>query len=363
MERERHGKGIEWLDPSEVIKIQVPRAHLYSDPEWLADISAMKQGERFIENFRHSPDTLWANGIELAKEELSVLQIEFGLRKWDISSMDVAVLGPSEFRKLSKLITKVDRVGIVGGYSQDIGPVFLMDDDSPTYIKSSRVLHELIHKYLDSHIQAVTNISKYFGLKKARLTDYRRNGLQITAIKRNPHEVVSLKGILLNELGNFLEQRNFAVNLLQNPLFRIERRLREQQLEAMGMKYGDKVLRREVRLMDEKPFQVIISRENLHPDNKGEFFGRSSPYIMQLASDLGAVCDPDCGGRLFRKRLLASKIDPSQQYHLARMVDSAVGEGAYSQLKNLTYDVNPEFFRFLNRVQNKIYTPLGKKIP
>lgn len=346
------------LDPTVIQIFEVKPAHLYINDGETTSRDEMTAVRKAIRENKIEPKGSYALGIKMARQEILKVEEEFGLEIKDPRGMQVSILPEAAFRTIYKDMTKQDAGGSIGGYAQDLGGVILMKQDGPSYVQAGVIYHEFVHKFLERHVQAFANVKDLKTKRFGHAYDYRRSGLSVTNIKRSEKPpVVGDRGELLNELGNFLEEQRFMTLLLERPEFSDEKNIRDSLLKKMRLRPQD-AWDVKARIKDGKSVLLRFSQENIHPDNNGNFSPTSMHYYMQLATDLGKICDPENSGKLFRKLLLQAKIDPGKQNELRDLLDNKLGAGFYTKLKDAEYEQDYNFLDLLSKVQSALYPNL-----
>lgn len=341
-------------DPTVLEKYDVPEAFRYSlDEEEVTneEISAVR---RLVRENKIEQKGAFAAGIKYARQEIIALENDLGLVQKDERSMQVAVLPDAVFEKAYFDLTRQEAGDSGGGYANALGSVVLRASTDPAYIKSSMVYHEFVHKFIDKHIQVFSKVRRPSGRIAHDYVD-RRSGLSVENVtKESSAKGTKPHGELLNELGNYMEQHRFILNILDKPEFAEEKQRREKLLRSMGFGESGGFWIANVKKQDGSTLQINLDRDSIHIDENGDFNPATLFFYMQLATDLGKACDPQNDGAAFRKLLLDCKVDPSKQNELRKMVDMGMGEGFYTRLKSAGYQSDDELLDLIVEVQSKL---------
>lgn len=200
----------------------------------------------------------------------------------------------------------------------------LVDEDIPDYIMASLGVHELIHRWIDTHVVVYSRREKI--LKKIRVSS-RRSGLDLD---KN-------RGEFINELGNMVWQRNYIVHLLEQDEFEEQKNQRMEQLKSFGVDEDSLYLFITLQNGDLLRFDM----KNIYLDNSGDLLlsSKAIPFVMsQLVDDLSAVLGK-IDGEVLEVLLLKAKINLKLQNKIKKAIDLSFGRGFFNRLKKASYEL------------------------
>lgn len=301
-----------------------------------------------IKSVKREPGRLMKAGIALAKNSIIDLEKKLEIPIRDMGEAKVAILSDTDYRRIYYDFSGVDAETSTGVYTNILDMVLVQEKFGFNYVSASDVFHEFIHRFIDRKIQVITEFPMENGT-----VDYeyetRRIGLKIKNIR-------SGEGIndLLNELGNYLQQKKFIDKLLLDPDFKEEASKREEYLHQLGFVDG-KSLSYTVKAFspDGHKVNARIAKDNLHFDLQGNVIYNLCFFAMQLGSDLEKLLAND-GGMPFGDLILLAKVNPKTQNELRNRLDAQMGKGFYKKLRTTSYDVKG-LLDIFEEVQKKLY--------
>jgi hypothetical protein len=346
----------DWKEPSRIKLYQIPYSSFKTDFYSGMENGDLKRAVNFIEKRRIAPGPVLAEGIKLARTEISNLQKEFGLNELPHSTMDVAVLSENDFKRLFMMVSGVSWNGLVAGYLQDLDSVLVMDRNVSSYAMATTAYHELVHKHIDAHVQALARKKTGLFGREKEFKDNRRSGLKVRYFPKQGVRSVII-GELLNELGNHLEEARFTKILLEMPFYKAEADKRDRILTDVISDPVKGYMDFGVRIGNtDHPVRIVA--ENMHPHKEGKVPITHNTVLRQLVSDLETVCDLSSGTLTFRKRLLEAKIDPSKQNSLKELLDGTFGNGFFRDLKTTENRLDYDLVVLIAEVQSRLYPDL-----
>jgi hypothetical protein len=294
--------------------------------------------------------------FDKAKDYVNKLREELGMPIIDKNEMEMVIVAKQSDDKHD------------GYYCLSSGRVVIFNDGSDLWM-AEKMVHELIHKYIDIHIGLTKphyiELTKrnYWGMK------YPRNGLRIDKSEVVNGERIPIKseiGDMLNELPNYYFQARFARECLKgkDPFWN-EERIRYKRFLANMKWEDDDWKKRVITSVTGKEYKIRMSAEYSLPYKKDKTeldvkFGMSKSYI-ELADSLNLAVGK-VGNNSLMMALLEAKSDPRKQQEIAAAVDMKMGKGFYRRLKNMKYEDGDDFLQLLVDVQAKAIEENHKNI-
>ena len=343
------------IDPSIIRTYEVKPQHIYLPPDDKQTSSTEYRLARHMAiEGRVSPNPLLAIGIEEAKKQIIKREEELDLVVKKKQSMRVAILPPELYKKVYELLTKEEYRNSTSAYVPGMGTVLHTETQDPYYLQASDVYHEWVHRFLEVHVQVEAEMNQLKGGRREKSYFDNRSGIAVEQIHTTKEgRQKDRRGEMLNELGNYLEQNIFIQRLLRMPEFATEIENKQKMLAELNLHDG--LFGGFAQKPDGTRVQVIFTQNNLHAKDNGQLSITNSDVYMQFACDLALFCDPEHGGEEFRKLLLLARIDPVRQNDLRIMIDSKLGEGFYTKLKDMKYEVDDNFWDMFVYLQSRLY--------
>ena len=321
----------------------------------------LQKKDRVLEDFfrTHSEkpsDTLEA-GFEIVKGHINSLRSTLGLPEVELDDMKISLVRAEEYDRYYKLLSGASEVTSVGVCVKSFDTVIVKKRENiPDYITASVAFHELIHKFLEKDVQIYSSIEKTERDNHEGFLESRRGGLFVAKVKSEKGSLVGRKwqGELLNELPNFLLQRQFLDDVVNREKHRkVFSKEAEKKDERFNDMYGE--MNNYIESHTEHGHRIFLHSTVVNFDNEGNILeGGYGKAMMQLANDLRLLCG-DINGEPFWKVFLQAKIDPRKQNELRKGIDSKLGKGFYRKLKEAKYEAK-DILDLLVDVQNKLYT-------
>ncbi len=319
--------------------------------------------EREMRQHQIEPSKALKEGYAHARKMVHELRTKTGLPQVDLVDMEVITLEKSVFDEHYKIFSGKEDPDLGGFSSGDLEFVLVKDiKDMPEYVKASAACHELVHKWLEQHakvyhVEGKQNFARGQSAQSL-LSEPRRSGLMVKKIgyKEGQFSERGLAGTLLNELPNYMAEKAFVDKVLNGEIdtFKKEVISRRQMLIDYLKENGidgdpDQT---ELSGVTNEGNNYIIDSSNLHFDINGNpLLSNAMSFMAQLGSDLSKLCG-DINGRPFGDVLLEAKLNPVLQNDLRKAIDSKMGPGYFTRLKNA--DLNSAI-TILSEVQAKLY--------
>lgn len=244
-------------------------------------------------------------------------------------------------------------------YRPQIG-ISVVEEDGGSLLEGMRVVHELIHKYIELHVTAA-KVSKRGGIRSGLA----RAGLLVEKTKRRGGELRPT-GRLLNELPNYYFSQWWASEELNTHAnnWPVEIQARDRNLETLGLKMGQWHEFTNTLPTQRKIRKFRLLTDNLIPANasvdneKKQLVISAWAVFVELASNLSQLIQ-EVEGKPLMFALLEAKINPRKQQKIKKAIDSRLGNGFYRKLKQADYPEIDDAIELLVQVQKKIVEEYG----
>lgn len=201
-------------------------------------------------------------------------------------------------------------------------------DGQPSYIVGSYDVHELVHRNFDYRTRIY---------RKAPREGYPDQGVVLYGLARAGLAVRDVQhdrfvGVVLNELGNYYVQSEYIRSMLvdNNPLIKDDLEIREKMINE---RFGDSdPVSMKITLPDGRVEQVAFRRDKIHFDSNGQIINVNMMMYMQLADDIGLLCDGE-GDVPVMQLLLQAKANPRTVKQVKDIMDDNIEDGFFNRVK------------------------------